>query len=223
MELSQEVKSLAQSAKRESEFQRMAMVEKDDWVERLKSSGEDRDIAISELRSILLRGLTATVRNRYGNKIQAEDVVQDALMKILDKVDSFEGRSRFTTWAMTIAVRIAISEMRRKHFQDVSMDSLLTDNMQFEPAAAADPSPGNAEEKTAIIAKLKTLIESNLTSKQREAMHALLNGMPVEIFAEKTGSNRNAVYKLIHDARVKLRQGFEQAGYKAEDVNSVFA
>ena len=144
-------------------------------------------------------------------------------MKILDKVDSFEGRSRFTTWAMTIAVRIAISEMRRKHFQDVSMDSLLTDNMQFEPAAAADPSPGNAEEKTAIIAKLKTLIESNLTSKQRDAMHALLNGMPVEIFAEKTGSNRNAVYKLIHDARVKLRQGFEQAGYKAEDVNSVFA
>ena len=54
-------------------------------------------------------------------------------------------------------------------------------------------------------------------------MHSLLNGMPVEVFAEKTGSNRNAVYKLIHDARVKLRQGFEQAGYKAEDVSSVFA
>lgn len=201
----------------------MTIVEKDDWVERLNSDGEGRDEAIKELRSILLRGLTATVRSRYGNKIQAEDVVQDALVKILEKVDSFEGRSKFTTWAMTIAVRIAISEMRRKHFQDVSMDSLLTDNMQFEPAAAADPSPGNDEEKVALINKLKSLIESDLTSKQREAMHSLLNGMPVEVFAEKTGSNRNAVYKLIHDARVKLRQGFEQAGYKAEDVSSVFA
>ena len=201
----------------------MTIVEKDDWVERLNSTGGSREDAIKELRDILLRGLTATVRNRYGNKIQAEDVVQDALMKILDKVDSFEGRSKFTTWAMTIAVRIAISEMRRKHFRDVSMDSLLTDNMQFEPAASSEPSPGNEEEKTALLGKLRSLIDSNLTSKQREAMHSLLNGMPVEVFAEKTGSNRNAVYKLIHDARVKLRQGFEQAGYKAEDVSSVFA
>ena len=201
----------------------MTIVEKDDWVERLNSTGGSREDAIKELRGILLRGLTATVRNRYGNKIQAEDVVQDALMKILDKVDSFEGRSKFTTWAMTIAVRIAISEMRRKHFQDVSMDSLLTDNMQFEPAASSEPSPGNEEEKTALLGKLRSLIDSNLTSKQREAMHSLLNGMPVEVFAEKTGSNRNAVYKLIHDARIKLRQGFEQAGYKAEDVSSVFA
>ena len=201
----------------------MTIVEKDDWVDRLNSTGGSREDAIKELRGILLRGLTATVRNRYGNKIQAEDVVQDALMKILDKVDSFEGRSKFTTWAMTIAVRIAISEMRRKHFQDVSMDSLLRDNMQFEPAASSEPSPGNEEEKTALLGKLRSLIDSNLTSKQREAMHSLLNGMPVEVFAEKTGSNRNAVYKLIHDARVKLRQGFEQAGYKAEDVSSVFA
>jgi len=201
----------------------MSLVEKDDWVERLNSTGETREEAIVELRSILLRGLTATVRNRYGSKIQAEDVVQDALLKILDKIDSFEGRSKFTTWAMTIAVRIAISEMRRKHFQDVSMDSLLPDNMQFEPIADAEPSVGDRQEKANMLTKLKSLIDTVLTDKQREAMHALLNGMPVEIFAEKTGSNRNAVYKLIHDARVKLRQGFEQAGYKAEDVIAAFA
>jgi RNA polymerase sigma-70 factor (ECF subfamily) len=74
-----------------------------------------------------------------------------------------------------------------------------------------------------MLAKLAELIETNLTNKQRDAMHSLLNGMPVEVFAEKTGSNRNAVYKLVHDARAKLHQGFEQAGYKAEDINSVFA
>ena len=210
------------SANRELELLRMSLVEKDDWIERLKSTGDTRDEAISELRSILLRGLSAAVRNRYGSKVQAEVVIQDALIKILDKLDTFQGRSKFTTWAMTIAVRTAISEMRRKHFQDVSIDSLLTDNMQFEPAAAAEPSMSDDQEKAAMLAKLKSLIETDLTDKQREAMHSLLNGMPVEIFAEKTGSNRNAVYKLIHDARVKLRQGFEQAGYKAEDVGSVF-
>jgi RNA polymerase sigma-70 factor (ECF subfamily) len=148
--------------------------------------------------------------------------VQDALIKILDKLDTFEGRSKFTTWAMTIGVRIAISEMRRKHFNDVSMDHLLSNSMQFEPVAEPTPAD-NEDEKSNMLAKMTELIETDLTTKQRHAMHSLLNGMPVEVFAEKMGSNRNAVYKLVHDARVKLRQGFEQAGYKAEDFNSVFA
>lgn len=200
----------------------MAVVENENWIERLKSPGDARDGAITELQSILVRGLTPTLRNR-GNKILPEDVAQEALIKILDKLDTFEGRSKFTTWAMTIAVRIAISEMRRKHFKDVSMDQLLDSSMQFEPAASPEAVGDSKDEKNKILGKLAELIESNLSHKQRDAMHALLNGMPVEVFAEKTGSNRNAVYKLVHDARVKLRQGFEQAGYRAEDFNSVFA
>jgi len=199
----------------------MTTVEKNDWVDRLESSGEIREQAISELRELLMRGLTSTCRNRYDNRVQADDVVQDALLKILDKLDTFEGRSKFTTWAMTIAVRTAMSEMRRKHFKDVSMDSLLGDGMRFEPEAV-ELKDGEAE-KGDMLAKLRELVETSLTDKQRDAVHALLHGMPVEIFAEKTDSNRNAVYKLVHDARAKLRQGFEQAGYKAEDVNSVFA
>ena len=84
----------------------MAIVKNDDWVERLKSTDDIRDQTITELNRILLRGLTATCRNRYGNKVQPEDVVQDAMIKILDKLDTFQGRSKFTTWAMTIATRI---------------------------------------------------------------------------------------------------------------------
>ncbi len=201
----------------------MSTVNHDQWVERLKSDGNIRDEAIQELRDILLRGLTATCRNRYGNKVSPEDVVQDALLKVLDKIDTFEGRSKFTTWAMTIAVRIAISEMRRKHFQDISMNDMLSDSMRFEPEAAPDPTFGQDEHKAGVMAKLRELIEISLTDKQRDAVHSLLNGMPVEVFAEKTGSNRNAVYKLVHDARVKLKQGFEQAGYEAEDINTLFA
>ncbi len=201
----------------------MSTVEKDDWVTRLRGTGDDREQAIAELRKILLRGLTATVRNRYDNRVQAEDVVQEALLKVLDKLDTFEGRSKFTTWAMTIAVRIAIGEMRRKHFKDVSMNELLGDGMQFEPEDVSDGGETDEEEKGQLLTKLKELIETSLTDKQRDAVHALLHGMPVEVFAEKNGTNRNAVYKLVHDARMKLRQGFERAGYRAEDITSVFA
>ena len=201
----------------------MSTVNQDQWVERLKSDGDIRDKAIEELRGILLRGLTASCRNRYGNKVSPEDVVQDALMKVLEKIDTFEGRSKFTTWAMTIAVRIAISEMRRKHFKDVSMNDLLSDRMQFEPAAAPEPEVGQDEERAGVLRKLSEFIELNLTDKQKDAVHSLLNGMPVEVFAEKTGSNRNAIYKLIHDARMKLKQSFEQAGYQSIDIKTLFA
>ena len=200
----------------------MSTVNQDPWVHRLKADDNTREEAIQELRDILIRGVTATCRNRYGNKISAEDVVQDALLKILDKIDAFEGRSKFTTWAMTIAIRVAINEMRRKHFRDISMNDLLNDSMQFEIAANPDPAVDQEEEKIGVLTKLRELIESRLTEKQKDAVHSLLNGMPVEVFAEKTGSNRNAVYKLIHDARVKLRQGFEQAGYQAEDIKALF-
>lgn len=201
----------------------MSTVEKDDWVARLSASGEDREQAIAELREILVRGLTATCRNRYDNRVQPEDVVQEALLKVLDKLDTFEGRSKFTTWAMTIAVRIAIGEMRRKHFKDVSMEDLLGEGMRFEPEDVSETGNPDEEEKGKLLGKLKELIETSLTDKQRDAVHALLHGMPVEVFAEKNGSNRNAVYKLVHDARMKLRQGFERAGYRAEDITSVFA
>jgi len=201
----------------------MALVENDEWVARLKSEGETQSAALEELRDVLLRGLTAASRNRYSSKLQVEDVVQDSLIKILDKLDTFEGRSKFTTWAMTIAMRMAISEMRRKHFKDVSIEALTTDSLRFDLPDADTPEHGQAEEKTVVLKRLSELIETDLTPKQRDAVHSLLHGMPVEVFAEKTASNRNAVYKLIHDARVKLRHGLESSGFMAEDINSVFA
>lgn len=199
----------------------MTAVDQNDWVVRLQSPGDARDQALSELRKILVRGLTATCRNRCSGRVLAEDVVQNALIKILKSLDSFQGRSKFTTWAMTIAIRTAISEMRHKSFQDVSIESLIGSGMQIDPIAPQEPESN--DHKSVLLTILKELIEVKLSPKQRDVVQALLNGMPVEVFAEKTSSNRNAVYKLIHDARIKLRQGFEQAGYQAEDIYSAFA
>ncbi len=94
------------------------------WLESLQSGDHFvRDYAISRLRGLLLRGLSRSLNNRYGQPFSAEDIVQDALLKILDSLDQFKGRSRFTTWAMTVATRIGISSLRRKFHQDVSMEA----------------------------------------------------------------------------------------------------
>ena len=76
-------------------------------------------------------------------------------------------------------------------------------------------------EKNSLIEMLNRLIEEKLTEKQRVAITALLNEMPIEEIARKTNSNRNAVYKLIHDARARLKDGFQQAGITPEDFQGV--
>ena len=204
----------------------VSVTSKDDWVERLKSEDTGiRDSALEELRALLIRGLSRSLNNHYGNrKFNPEDIVQDALMKILAKIDTFEGRSRFTTWAMTIATRVGISELRRRHCKDVSLEGITgEDSLRIDLADTDQSAPGQSMDQQVILKKMNELIETVLSDKQRLAIRALLEGLPIEVIAERTGSNRNAIYKLVHDARTKLREGFQQSGIASEDVKAIFA
>ena len=203
-----------------------SVTSKEDWVSRLKS--EDtliRDAAISDLRELLIRGLSKALNNHYGNrKFNPEDVVQEALIKILDKIDTFEGRARFTTWAGTIAMRVGIGELRRRHCKDVSLERIsASDSLRIDLPDSNQPAAGQEMDQKVILSKLSQLIEDVLSDKQRLAIRGLLDGMPIEVIAARTGSNRNAVYKLVHDARIKLKEGFHQAGIAAEYVKAIFA
>ena len=125
---------------------------------------------------------------------------------------------------MTIATRVGISELRRKHTRNISLDAFTAGNeLRFEFADERSTLVGEDLEKRRIIETLQSLIESKLSDKQKLAVRGLLEGMPVEVIAERTNSNRNAIYKLVHDARIKLRKGFEQSGIVAEDVSAIFA
>ena len=144
-------------------------------------------------------------------------------MKILDSLDRFQGRSRFTTWAMTIATRIGISELRRRHYRNVSLDSITADDsLKLDVPVENEPAAEDQLDRANILRKLGEQIES-LTDKQKLAVRGLLEGLPIEEIADRMGSNRNAVYKLVHDARQRLRRQLEDAGVSAHDVNVVFA
>lgn len=97
-------------------------IEKDEWLTRLAQGALERELAIAELRSILVRGVERSLRQRYGGLVQSEDVAQEALIKILSSLDTFQGRSKFTTWAMSIATRIGISMLRRHYYRDISLN-----------------------------------------------------------------------------------------------------
>ena len=145
-------------------------------------------------------------------------------MKILKKLGAFEGRSKFQTWAVTIAVRTAVSKMRKRDWQNVSLES-VTANGDFDPQIAFDASEttDQTSSRTNLLSKLKELIDSELTEKQWTALTAELGGMPLPQLAEKLGTNTNSIYKLLHDARKKLRRGLEASGITVEDVREAWA
>ena len=192
----------------------------DPWVERLKDPVRQEE-ALTELRVRLVRGLKKAFSST--GESFAEDIAQDALIRILEKIDQFEGRSQFSTWAMSIAVRLATSQTRRKHFKDVSLEQFTNgEGLKLDLAVDTVPSASEQLEQDTIYQKLSELIDG-LSDRQQTAVRALLGGMPVEEIADKTASNRNAVYKLVHDARTKLKSGLEAAGYSADDLTGSIA
>ena len=199
--------------------------ENDGWIRDLRAGGPVQAEALTDLRGLLLRGLAKSFQARSAlDQAFVEDVVQQALVHILDHLEQFQDRSRFTTWAMAITVRLAMSALRRKRWQDVSLES-MTAAIEGAPAWDRDntTSPAQHAEQHAIVETLRRLIDAALTDTQWLALTAELGGMPLEEIARRMGSNVNAVYKLLHDARQRLKRGLATAGYTAEDVRSAFA
>ena len=198
-----------------------------DWIARLKSA--DNSAALEELRQRLARGLTYALSSRIAPE-QLDDAVQDfaqeAVLRVLANLDSFRGESRFLTWATKVAVRLAFSELRRKRWQDVSLESLLGEEQGLEESNAvlADPapSPESQADMSMVMALVQRVIDEELTENQRKALHAVMeSGIPLEEVAAKMGTNRNAFYKLLHDARKRLQQRLAKHGLSAEDLLAV--
>jgi RNA polymerase sigma-70 factor (ECF subfamily) len=209
----------------------MAKRTNEEWLSDLKSDGAQRENALADLRAILLKGLPYALSRWLSPSSPqfdalAEEIVQETLLRVLDHLNTFEGRSQFTTWANKIAVRLAISELRRQRWKDVSLDELL-DNPDVPPPAnlmeAPGASPETSSEQGEMLALVQRLIGNELTERQRQALVAIgVRGMPLEEVANHMGTNRNALYKLLHDARLRLKHALAAQGLSPEDVLASF-
>jgi RNA polymerase sigma-70 factor (ECF subfamily) len=196
-----------------------------EWLADL--TGPQRDAALVDLRALLQRSLHYALASRPNVDDEAiEDFVQEALLKILDNLDSFRGESKFTTWAQKIAVNVAFTELRRLRWRDVSLDEMAdSKGLDFVPDMLVDRSapPDQQAIQHIFLETLGRLIETELTDKQRQALVAVqIQGVPLEEVARRMGSNRNAMYKLLHDARRRLKRQMEAEGLSPEDVLAAF-
>jgi len=197
-----------------------------DWLSDLR--GDNQDQAIEDLRRVLKRGLIYALSSRIQTDLetQVDDFVQDAILRILDKMGTFRGESKFTTWAQKVAVRVAFTEMRRQRWKDISIEDLMPeDSGDFTPMVLSDPSPDPEKRasQTIMLEMVDEMLKNDLTDRQRTALMAVMHGgMPLEEVARRMDTNRNALYKLLHDARKQMRSGLIEKGLTAQEVLEVF-
>ena len=132
----------------------------------------------------------------------------------------------FTTWVHKIAIRIALTELRRKRWQDSSLDEMLdNEEVPVSPSILEDPSvtPEQSAERDDMLERVRRVIDEELTDRQRRAIIMLgMQGMPMEEAAKQLNTNRNALYKLLHDARLRLKQRLHTEGLDAQEVLAAF-
>jgi RNA polymerase sigma-70 factor (ECF subfamily) len=132
----------------------------------------------------------------------------DALVAVLRRLDDFRGASRFTTWAYKFALLEAGVKLRRRAWQGREVP---LEPEGWELFAGTGLTPDEEAEQRELVAALKDGIETALTPHQRRVLVALaLNGVPIDVLAERLGTNRNALYKTLHDARQRLRKHLEE-------------
>jgi RNA polymerase sigma-70 factor (ECF subfamily) len=190
------------------------------WISALRGPPGPRDEALAQLHRLLLRAARFELGRRRGQLVHlrtsdvedlATQAADDALMAILAKLDSFRGASRFTTWAYKFALLEAGVKARRRAWQgrEISIDE------QTWPAIADTASSAHERlEEKELLDALGGAIESSLTPHQRTVFTALaLNGIPIDVMADRLQTTRGALYKTLHDARRKLRVSLATAGY----------
>jgi RNA polymerase sigma-70 factor (ECF subfamily) len=201
------------------------------WISDLRASGELHEVAITDLRDIVISGLPAALSGWISpNSPQyeglAEEVAQETVLKVLSHLDTFEGRSQFMTWVYKIAVRIALTELRRSRWKDVSLESLVeTEEGPASPQLMADSSvdPEVQTMQSDIMVRIQIMMKEELSQRQMMAMNLIaIHRMPMEEAARRLGSERNALYKLMHDARLRLKHRLAREGLDLGEIFAVF-
>ena len=200
-----------------------ADADSDAWVAALRAPGPAREAACARLHELLLRAARFEVNRRRTAlpHLRGDDFddlalqsADDALMAILAKLDSFRGESRFTTWAYKFALLEAAVKLRKRAWQGREVP---LEPQTWELFAAERSSPQGRAERGELLGELQVAIDGELTPHQRDVLVALaINGVPIDVLAERLNTTRGALYKTLHDARRKLRAHIASKGMTLE-------
>lgn len=191
------------------------------WLRRLAGDGPEREAAVGELHALMLKAARFEIERRRvslphlrGGDLDdlAHQSAHDALVALLGKLDQFRGESRFTTWAYKFALLEAGVKMRRRAWQG---REIPLEEEGWAPLADVGSRPDRNAEEAELIGAVREEIDRSLSARQREVLVAVaLNGVPIDVLAERLGTTRGALYKNLHDGRRKLRAALAERGFQ---------
>ncbi len=185
----------------------------DDWIAGLRAGHND---LVGPLRARVRLGLAAALAGRADVcDADLDDFTQDAVLQILGRLGSFRGDSKFTTWAMAVAVRVSLTNLRRRRWAGNPLDERLEELARPAWSGGTDGGFGEREE---LLTALRSAIAEVLTPRQRQVLLGKLEGIPQVVLADRLGSSPGAIYKRSHDARRTLKKALVKLGYDAQAV-----
>jgi len=195
-----------------------------EWLRCLRADGTIKDDAVARLHALLLRATRFEVARRRpalpylrGDELEdiAHEAADDALMSVLRRLDDFRGDSRFTSWVYKFALLEAAVKLRKRAWQGREVP-LEPESWGLFSSAGLEP---DAEaEQSELLLTLQNAIAEMLTPHQRRVLVGLaLNGVPIDVLAERLNTTRGALYKTLHDARRKLRKHLHERGLALEN------
>jgi RNA polymerase sigma-70 factor (ECF subfamily) len=200
-----------------------AAAESQGWVDALSSPGRTHDEAVERLHELLLLGARFEVSRRRASlaHVRGEELddiamqaAADALVAVLAKLDDYRGASRFTTWAYKFALLEAGVRLRRRAWQE---REVVLDSDSWTRLARSTPGADTDAERSELLHTLSECIGEVLTPHQRQVLVSLaMDGVPIDVLAERLSTTRGALYKTLHDARRKLRTKMTERGFPAE-------
>ena len=195
------------------------------WLSALRLVGSERDEAVVRLHQLLLRATRFELSRRRDalSHVRGEELddlaiqaADDALVAVLAKLDEYRGASRFTTWAYKFGLLEAGVRLRRRAWQE---REVVLEPEAWPLIADAAQSPEGQAETSELMAAITASIDGCLTGHQREVLVALaLNGVPLDVLADRLGTTRGALYKTLHDARRKLRADVAKRGFTLDSI-----
>ncbi len=195
-----------------------------EWLRCLRAEGAVYDDAVGRLHALLLRAARfevgrrrATMPHLRGNELDdiALEAADDALMSVLARLDDFRGLSRFSTWVYKFALLEAAVKLRRRAWQEREVP--LEPERWDLVAVSGGLGPDKQAEQTELLETVQRLIKETLSPHQRRVLVALaLDGVPIDVLAERLNTSRGALYKTLHDGRRKLRKELSDAGLRPD-------
>jgi RNA polymerase sigma-70 factor (ECF subfamily) len=188
-----------------------------EWLRCLRAEGSLKEDAVARLHALLLRAARFEVARRRltlphlrGDDLDdiANQAADDALVSVLRRLDDFRGASRFTTWVYKFALLEAAVKLRKRAWQGREVP-LEPETWSLMSSAGLEPD--EELEQSELLTTLQHAVAEVLTPHQRRVLVALaLNGVPIDVLAERLGTTRGALYKTLHDARRKLRRHLDE-------------